>query len=189
MNIYISGVGGQGTGMLSEILVRAIDYSGQNFRAVDTHGLAQRGGTVVSQIRFGENVYTPLISSGEAHMCIALELHEALRSLEKYIREGGILVYYNTIWEPLGVRLGKDVKTTEEDVLAYCKKHNITAVKAFDRGLKDTRMQNIVILAQIASRKLINGINDELIERAMADLMTGRLLESNLKVFRDNIVA
>ena len=187
MNIYISGVGGQGTGILSEILVRAIDFSGKNFRAVDTHGLAQRGGTVVSQIRFGENVYTPLIRNGEAHICIALELHEALRSMEKFIRDSGVLIYYNTIWEPLGVRLGNDKKISESDVLKYCLKHNIKAVKAIDLKLEDTRMQNIVILAQIAKNNLIEGVTAELIEKAMIDLMDGSLLESNLRVFKRNI--
>ena len=187
MNVYISGVGGQGTGMLSEILVRAIDYSGKNFRAVDTHGLAQRGGTVVSQIRFGEKVFTPLIRSGEAHICIALELHEALRSMEKYIRDGGILVYYDTVWEPLGVRLGADKKIREQDVLEFCKEHKVKAVKAFDINLADVKMQNIVILAKIAERKLIEDVTPELIEKAMGDLMEGKMLESNLKVFKENL--
>ncbi len=187
MNIYISGVGGQGAGMLSEILVRAIDYAGIDFKAVDTHGLAQRGGTVVSQIRFGEKVYTPLIRSGEAHMCIALELHEALRSMEKFICDGGILVYYDTIWEPLGVRLGNDEKIKEQNILDFCQKHKISAVKAFDKNLVDTRMQNVVILAQIAGKGLIEGVTIELIEKAMEDLMDGKLLETNLKVFRENL--
>lgn len=187
MNIYISGVGGQGTGMLSEILVRAIDYAGMNFRAVDTHGLAQRGGTVVSQIRFGADVFTPLIRKGEAHMCIALELHEAQRSMENYLCEGGILIYYDTIWEPLDVRLGKSKKIREQTVLQYCKEHGIRAVKAFDNNLTDTRMQNIVILSLIAKHSLISGVTTERIEEAINDLMNGNLLNANLKVFRDNL--
>lgn len=188
MNIYISGVGGQGTGMLSEILVRAIDYAGLDFRSVDTHGLAQRGGTVVSQIRLGEEIFTPLIRSGEADICIAMELHEALRSMVKYIRDGGILLYYDTIWEPLGVRLGNDVKVSEQVVLDYCLEHKITAIKAFDKNLADPRMQNIVILAQMAQKNLIKNVTAKLLEKAMGDLMDGKTHEANLKVFRDNLI-
>ena len=188
MNVYISGVGGQGSGMLSEILVRAIDYSGFNFRAVDTHGLAQRGGTVVSQIRYGENVFTSLIQNGEAHICIALELHEALRSMEKLLKDGGLLIYYDTVWEPLGVRLGNDRKITEKDVIKHCAEHQIQSVKAYDKELVDARMQNMVILSQIARKNLMDGITAELIEKAMGDLMSGSLLEANLRVFRRNLL-
>ena len=60
-NVYLTGVGGQGIGMLSEIILRAADKAGYPVKAVDTHGLAQRGGVVVSQVRIGDNVHTPLI--------------------------------------------------------------------------------------------------------------------------------
>jgi indolepyruvate ferredoxin oxidoreductase, beta subunit len=108
--------------------------------------------------------------------------------MEKFICDGGILVYYDTIWEPLDVRLGNDKKIREQDVLIFCKKHKVTAVKAFDKNLADTRMQNIVILAQIAKKNLIKGVTIKLIEKAMEDLMDGNLLEDNLKVFRENLI-
>ena len=56
-NIYLIGVGGQGIGLLSEILLRAADHAGYEVKGVDTHGLAQRGGIVVSHLKFGEKVY------------------------------------------------------------------------------------------------------------------------------------
>jgi len=58
------GVGGQGIGLLSEVLLRAVDYAGLRVKAVDTHGLAQRGGVVVSNLRMGDNVFSPLIPGG-----------------------------------------------------------------------------------------------------------------------------
>jgi pyruvate/2-oxoacid:ferredoxin oxidoreductase beta subunit len=61
-NVYLTGVGGQGIGLIGEIILRAADHGGHPVKSVDTHGLAQRGGIVVSQIRFGENVFSPLIS-------------------------------------------------------------------------------------------------------------------------------
>ncbi len=59
MNIYMAGVGGQGIGLLSEVLLRGLDKTGVTVRGVDTHGLAQRGGVVVSQIRTGEGQFSP----------------------------------------------------------------------------------------------------------------------------------
>ena len=55
-NVYMTGVGGQGIGLLSEILLRAADHAGHTVKGVDTHGLAQRGGIVVSSLRFGETI-------------------------------------------------------------------------------------------------------------------------------------
>lgn len=66
--------------MLSEVLIRAADYAGYTVKAVDTHGLAQRGGIVVSQVRLGETVHTPLVSRRSADLVIALERHEAQRA-------------------------------------------------------------------------------------------------------------
>ena len=76
-NIYLSGVGGQGIGLLSELILRAVDHAGQPVKAVDTHGLAQRGGIVVSHIRIGPAVFSPLIRPHQADLVVALERHEA----------------------------------------------------------------------------------------------------------------
>lgn len=80
-NIYMTGVGGQGIGLLSQSLLTAIDLAGIKAIAVDTHGLAQRGGVVVSRIRCGANVHSPLIMKGCANLILALEVHEAMRAL------------------------------------------------------------------------------------------------------------
>jgi Pyruvate/2-oxoacid:ferredoxin oxidoreductase gamma subunit len=90
-NIYLAGVGGQGIGLLSEIILRAADHAGHVVKAVDTHGLAQRGGIVVSQIRLGRYVHAPLIASNTADLVISLERHEALRALNHAAKDGGTL--------------------------------------------------------------------------------------------------
>ncbi|HSO18190.1 MAG TPA: 2-oxoacid:acceptor oxidoreductase family protein, partial [Desulfosarcina sp.] len=103
-DIHLAGVGGQGIGLISEIILRAADHAGHPVKSVDTHGLAQRGGIVVSQIRIGEPAFSPLIAPGRAHLAICLERHEALRAAGTALREGGSLVYYDTVWQPLSVR-------------------------------------------------------------------------------------
>ena len=115
-NIYLTGVGGQGIGLLSEVMLRAADYAGLPVKGVDTHGLAQRGGVVVSHLRCGDNVYSPLIQEGDADMVVALERHEALRGTNSFLKNGGTLVYYNTVWQPLEVRLNKAEEVKEATI-------------------------------------------------------------------------
>ena len=182
-NIYLTGVGGQGIGLISEILLRAADYAGLNVKSVDTHGLAQRGGIVVSQIRIGKTIYTPLIPAGESNLVVALERHEALRGMSIALKDGGILIYYNTVWQPLDVRLKNADEVTEDMISHECQKRDIKEIRVFEPKLKDIRMQNVVVLADIARLKLVPGINHENYLEAMMDLMEGKKLEDNLKLF------
>ena len=185
MNIYLIGVGGQGIGLLAEILMRAADYADLNVKAVDTHGLAQRGGIVVSQIRMGDTVHSPLIREGEADIAIALERHEALRALNSHLRVGGTLVYYNTVWQPLEVRLNEAEEVSEDVISRECGKRDINEIKVFKSNLEDARMQNIVLLAAIDKKNLVPAIETKDYIRAMEDLMEGRRLENNMRLFRE----
>lgn len=182
-NIYLTGVGGQGIGLISEILLRAADYAGLNVKSVDTHGLAQRGGIVVSQIRVGSNVYTPLIPEGESDLVVALERHEALRGMSVALKDGGVLIYYNTVWQPLDVRLKNADEVTEDMISHECQKRDIKEIRVFEPKLKDIRMQNVVVLADIDRLELIPKINHKDYQKAMMDLMEGKKLEDNLELF------
>jgi len=182
-NIYLCGVGGQGIGLLSEILLRAVDYAGFQAKAVDTHGLAQRGGVVISHLRFGDTVHSPMVPAGQADLVIALERHEALRGAETTLRSGGTLIYYNTVLQPLGVRLGKDREVSEEAILDYCKTANITVIKVESDQLSDPKMQNIAVLARINTLGLLPEVMEKHYTQAMTDLMAGNMLETNLRLF------
>ena len=184
-NIYLIGVGGQGIGLLSEILLRSVDHAGLKVKAVDTHGLAQRGGIVISHLRFGENVFSPLISRNQADLVVALERHEALRGLNTAIKDNGTLIYYNTSWQPLEVRINSADPVTEEMIHRICQKRHIRDIAVFKEGIKDARMQNIIVLANIERNKLIPDIKKEHYCSAMKDLMQGTMLETNLKLFEE----
>jgi len=80
-DVCIIKVGGQCIGLLNEILLGTVDHSGQWAIGTDTHGLAQRGGTVLSQLRIGNNVHSVLIKKHPAQMVITFERHEALRGM------------------------------------------------------------------------------------------------------------
>ncbi|MBV5316413.1 MAG: 2-oxoacid:acceptor oxidoreductase family protein [Desulfobulbaceae bacterium] len=182
-NIYLCGVGGQGIGLLSEILLRAADYSGYAAKAVDTHGLAQRGGTVISQIRLGKVVFTPMIPARSADLVVALERHEALRGLQVALRDQGTLIYYNTVFQPLGVRLGNDIEVSAADIEAAGRQRGITVYQVARPDIPDPRMQNIAVLAEIHRRGLVPGLQAAHFLQAMEDLLAGTVLEANLRLF------
>jgi len=182
-NIYLTGVGGQGIGLLSETVLRAVDHSGQRVKSVDTHGLAQRGGIVVSQIRLGDSVHAPLIPAGRADLAIALERHEALRAAATALRDGGGLVYYDTVWQPLDVRLGDATTVTSGNIEALCRDRSIRVIPVFQPDLPDIRMQNMAVLSTIAGNGLIPGVELAHYRLAMDDLMAGTMLEHNRDLF------
>jgi indolepyruvate ferredoxin oxidoreductase beta subunit len=182
-NIYMTGAGGQGIGLLSEILLRAADHAGHTVKGVDTHGLAQRGGIVVSSLRLGDKIYSPLISEGEADMVIGLERHEALRGMNGYLKDGGILVYYNTVWQPLETRLDIAEEVSEEIIHQQCLERNIREIRVFNADLKDIRMQNIVVLGHIDKYELIPEVKTDHYKQAMADLMSDSMLKKNMNLF------
>ena len=188
-NIYLTGVGGQGIGMISEIILRAADYAGHRVKSVDTHGLAQRGGIVVSRIRIGDHVFSPLIPGGQADLVISLERHEALRAAGTVLRDGGRLIYYNTVWQPLSVRMNEAVEISEDDILIYCRKRGIKIVSVFQAHLADIRMQNIVVLAEIHRHRLIPNVNLHHYQEAMQDLMFGTMLEDNQNLLDKRLVS
>ncbi len=184
-SIYLSGVGGQGIGLISEIMLRAADHAGFRVKGVDTHGLAQRGGIVVSRVRIGNTVHSPLIMSNGADMVIALERHEALRSINTALKDGGIAIYYNTVWQPLSVRLSQADPVTEADIQNECERRMIRHYCVFHETLVDARMQNMVLLGHIDKLNLVPGIATEHYCRAMADLLTGDMLERNAHIFNE----
>lgn len=183
-NIYLCGVGGQGIGLLCEVLLRAADYAGYTAKAVDTHGLAQRGGIVISHIRLGNVVHSPLIPERSADLVVGLERHEALRSMQTALKDGGTLIYYDTVLQPLPVRLGNAKEASQEDVHKAASARGITVHAVTTPDLPDPRMQNIALLARLCREKLIPDMNAGHFEQAMDDLLRGKALENNLQIFR-----
>ncbi len=184
INVYITGVGGQGIGMLSEVIIRAADHAGLTVKGVDTHGLAQRGGIVVSQVRIGGDIYSPLIPEGSADIAIALERHEALRALATFVKKGGVLVWYDTVWQPLEVRLGIASEIDREIIARECAHRDVKEFRVRIDDIPDTRMQNIALVATVCREGIMPSIAPEQYEAAMEDLMEGAMLEKNRAFFR-----
>jgi indolepyruvate ferredoxin oxidoreductase beta subunit len=178
-NIYMTGVGGQGIGLLAEILARAADYSGLPVRGCDTHGLAQRGGMVASHLRLGRS-WSPLVPDGEADLVIALERHEAVRAADTMLKSGGTIIWYDTSLQPLDVRMGLAAALGSDDMQKLAEARGIRAIRVCRDDLPEARMQNIALVSSILVHGLIPGLGTSQVRKAMKDLMTGAVLDANL---------
>ena len=107
-NIMIVGVGGQGTLLASKMLGYVLLKQGYDVKVSEVHGMSQRGGSVVTYVRFGEKVYSPVIDKGEADIILSFEKLEAARWLE-YLKPGGKMIVNTQEMEPMPVITGAKV--------------------------------------------------------------------------------
>ena len=104
-NIMIVGVGGQGSLLASKLLGHLLLTEGYDVKVSEVHGMSQRGGSVVTYVRFGEKVYSPVIDRGEADFIVSFEKLEAARYVE-YLKEGGRIVVNTQEIDPMPVIIG-----------------------------------------------------------------------------------
>ena len=104
-NIMIVGVGGQGTLLASRILGNTVINEGYDVKVSEVHGMSQRGGSVVTYVKYGEKVYSPIIDRGEADIILAFELLEAYRALP-YLKKGGKIIVNTQSIDPMPVITG-----------------------------------------------------------------------------------
>ena len=104
-NIMIVGVGGQGTLLTSRILGGITVAAGYDVKLSEVHGMAQRGGSVVTYVKFGEKVYSPIIDKGEADIILAFEMLEAYRAMP-YLKKGGKMIVNSQKIDPMPVITG-----------------------------------------------------------------------------------
>ena len=107
-NIMIVGVGGQGTLLASKMLGYVLLKQGYDVKVSEVHGMSQRGGSVVTYVRFGEKVYSPIIDKGEADIILSFEKLEAARWLE-YLKPGGSMIINTQEMEPMPVITGAKI--------------------------------------------------------------------------------
>ena len=181
-SILFVGVGGQGTILASKILSQGLLESGYDVKMSEVHGMAQRGGSVSTQVRFGEKVYSPLIEKGKADIIVAFEKSEVARWLE-YLKDGGHAVVNDYEIHPVPVLIGKESypEGVKEKVQGEVK--NSIFVKAGDiaKELGNIKAQNVVLLgAVIKALELENMDWDGVIER----LVPKKAVELNKKAFR-----
>ncbi len=159
-NIMLIGVGGQGTILTSKILSSGLVQMGYDVKMSEIHGMSQRGGSVVTQIRYGKKVYSPNISEGEADIIVAFEKSEAVRGLP-FLKKGGTIVLDDREIYPLPVMTGA-VKYPEgiiETLKATVGKVVVLEATRIAEELGNVRAQNIVLLGSLVAYLELDGIN------------------------------
>jgi indolepyruvate ferredoxin oxidoreductase beta subunit len=182
-SIYMCGVGGQGIGVLAEVVVRACLAAGCRVRGADTHGLAQRGGVVVSHLRLGDHAFTPRIPAGKADLVFSLERLEAYRATVEMLRDGGAVVYYDVEFQPIHVRMGKSNYPSAQDVAKAAERRQARIERVLIDDLPDPRMQNTAVLGRVASLSLIEGVGAEHFENALGEVLKPVMLAENMAIF------
>ncbi|MBQ7953252.1 MAG: indolepyruvate oxidoreductase subunit beta [Clostridia bacterium] len=104
-NIMIVGVGGQGTLLASRILGNTVINEGYDVKVSEVHGMSQRGGSVVTYVKYGEKIYSPIVDRGEADIILAFEMLEAYRALP-YLKKGGKMIVNDQSIDPMPVIIG-----------------------------------------------------------------------------------
>ncbi len=157
-NILLVGVGGQGTILASKILTSGLMKAGYDVKMSEIHGMSQRGGSVSTQVRYGDKVYSPIVGRGSADVIVAFEEMEALRWLD-HLKIGGTMVINDFQIQPVPVNLGN--AEYPEGIIEHLSE--ICDVKAFKAAeiateLGNPKAMNIVLLGALV--KSMGGLDD-----------------------------
>ncbi len=179
-NIMIVGVGGQGTLLASRILGNAVISEGYDVKLSEVHGMSQRGGSVVTYVKYGDKVYSPIIDEGEADIILAFELLEAYRALP-YLKKGGKIIVNNQKIDPMPVITGA-AEYPEDIETKLSEKANTVVVDAlsFAKEAGTIKAVNVVLIGVLAKSTDIP--YEKWIETIKNSVPT-KFLDVNLKAF------
>ena len=152
-NIMIVGVGGQGTLLTIRILGGITVEAGYDVKLSEVHGMAQRGGSVVTYVRYGEKVAEPIVEEGQADVLIAFERLEALRYAH-FLKKDGVIIVNDQRIDPMPVVTGV-AKYPDGIIEKLSKKYRVVSVDAMDEAIKmgNSRVFNVIILG-IAAKNM-----------------------------------
>ncbi len=182
-NVLLSGVGGQGTILASDILCSVFHEAGYDVKKAEVHGMAQRGGDVTTHFRFGKKVYSPLIKYGDVDFLVAFELLEGLRYINWLKKSGEVLLNNQETYPPAVTR---GMMKYPEDVIGTFKKFfngNVFVVHGLDIAIQsgDARTGNIVMLGAFSN---FFEIKEKIWERGLLQYLSQKVYELNLNAFR-----
>lgn len=178
----LCGVGGQGVVLASRLIAYAAMEQGDFVRTTETIGMAQRGGSVVSHVRAGSEVHSPIIPAGTADVIIAFEPGEAVRCLS-YLKEGGMVVTNRQIVKPVSASLGGSSYNAEE-MLDHLKEKagNVLVIDGEEicRQARSPKVLNVALLGAAAKSGTL-GISLEEMAEAVRKNVKERFVELNEK--------
>lgn len=180
-SIMLVGVGGQGTLLASRILGNTLLSQGFDVKVSEVHGMSQRGGSVVTYIKYGKKVYSPVIEKGEADVIVSFEELEAARWLP-YLRKGGKLITNSQQVEPMPVITGAMEYPAEIIEKITAKAVDITALDALSLANEagSSRAVNVVLMGVLSTTM---EFPEEAWKKALEECVPAKALEINRKAF------
>ena len=181
-NIMIVGVGGQGTLLASKVLGHVLLGRGYDVKVSEVHGMSQRGGSVVTYVRYGDKVYSPVIDKGEADVIVSFELLEAARWLEYLKPEGQIITNTQEV-EPMPVIIGaaEYPRDLAEKMRAAGAKVDAEDFLALAGEAGSAKAVNIVLMGRLS--RYFPEIGIDAWEEALEACVPKKFLELNKKAF------
>jgi len=180
-NILLVGVGGQGILLASEILSEAFMLAGFDVKKSEIHGMSQRGGSVVSHVRFGKEVFSPVVPEGEGDILFGFELLETCRYLP-LLRPGASVVANDYKIAPPSVLLGQAVYPQSLPEKISARFPDFLLVDGQGLGMKagDVRAANTVMLGAVSKRLQID---DAVWQKALEKMVPKKALDINIRAF------
>ena len=180
-NIMIVGVGGQGSLLASKMLGQLLLSSGYDVKVSEVHGMSQRGGSVVTYVRYGEKVYSPIIDKGEADYIISFEKLEAARYVS-YLKNGGKIIVSNQEIDPMPVIIG--AAQYPENLIEKMRAAgaDVDAIDALDLAMQagSPKAVNLVLMGRLS--KYFDA-SEEMWMQALEACVPPKFLELNKKAF------
>ena len=183
-SILLVGVGGQGTILASKLLTTGLMNAGYDVKMSEIHGMSQRGGSVSSQVRYGEKVYSPVIEIGSADILVSFEKMEALRWLE-YLKPQGKIIVNNYRIDSMPVLNGK-ATYYENQIEDELNRLNATIINAADKAkeIGNSKVMNIILLGALVKSMSLEYIDWETIIR---ENIKEKFININLEAFKIGI--
>ena len=152
ISVVLVGVGGQGILLASEIVAQAAMKAGFDVKTNEVHGMAQRGGSVIAQIRYGKEVFSPLVAKGTAKVLGALERIEALRYAD-YLADDGLVVVNSQMMIPVTVSMGAGSYPDDAEERLRRKFKNLIYIDAAKKAVElgDIKAANVVTLGALST--------------------------------------
>ena len=179
-SIMIVGVGGQGTLLASRILGNTVISQGYDVKVSEVHGMSQRGGSVVTYVRYGEKVHSPIIDKGAADIILAFELLEAKRALP-YLKKGGKIIVNSQEIDPMPVIIGaSDYPANIAEELKNTVATTVVDALSLAKAAGNQKAVNVVLIGVMAKN---TEIPYEVWVETIKNTVPEKFLEINLKAF------
>ncbi len=185
INVSLVGVGGQGILLTADLLAKTAAMSGMDVKKSEIHGMAQRGGSVISSVRFGTEVHSPIIPEGQSDILVAFDRLEALR-WEHFLAKDGKVLLNNVDLVPVTVSSGLQQPVTDFETRiakAFPDALVVDALAIAEQQVGNARTMNMVIAGALS---MLSPFKKSAWLKAMGESFTGRkakLLEINEKAF------